>query len=284
MFDPSEYELVDFGEGRKLERFGPYLLDRPSSAAAGFAKSSPRIWSDATARYDREEGTEGTWSPPHAIPDAWQIKHQRLTFELRPSGFGHLGVFPEQAANWDWLDESVRSIAGPLKILNLFAYTGGSTLAAAAAGAEVVHVDAAKNIVSRARGNAERSRLAEAPIRWITEDAPRFVRRELKRGNQYDGVILDPPSYGHGPKGEVWQIDKHLDPLLEDCAELTRDRCRLCLVTCHWADLTPQELARRVRKCFGFRDASRLAAGTMYLTTRDGRQLPSGLYVRYAAL
>ena len=206
MFSPDQYELLDLGSGRKLERFGDFVLDRPSPAAEGYRPSDPRLWVTAAARYQRTTGERGRWTKRDELPDAWTITYHdtKLTIKLTP--FGHVGLFAEQQENWRWIDEQCRQFKQPPRVLNLFAYTGGSTLAAAHAGAEVVHIDAAKNVVHWARQNAELSGLVNAPIRWIAEDASKFVEREVRRGNRYQGIILDPPSYGHGPKGERWKI------------------------------------------------------------------------------
>ena len=236
MFHSSEYELLDFGAGRKLERFGKFILDRPSPAADAFSKQSPELWQTAMARFERTTAENGVWHPHETLPDtalpgSWMIKHGTVNFLIKPTDFGHTGVFPEQQSNWDWLAEQIGLVSKPLKILNLFAYTGGSTLACAAAGASVVHVDAARNVVDWARENAALSNLSDAPIRWITEDAFKFVQREVRRGNQYDAIILDPPSYGHGPKGEVWKIDEHLPELLNLCGQLTQHQPQFILGT-----------------------------------------------------
>ncbi len=239
----ADYELLDFGHGRKLERFGMYVLDRPSPPAELCSPSQPGLWRQAHARFTRTSAQTGAWSSPsRQLPRSWQLTAGGLTLELRPTEFGHVGVFMEQLANWEWLDRHIRRAARPLKILNLFAHTGGSTLAAAAAGAEVVHVDAARNIVQWAHGNAALSGLAGAPIRWIVEDAFKFVRRELKRGHEYQGVILDPPSYGHGPGGESFKLTDDLMPLLEACGQLTRTDRSFLLMTCHSEGYGPAEL------------------------------------------
>jgi 23S rRNA (cytosine1962-C5)-methyltransferase len=204
-----------------------------------------------------------------------------VQFELKPTESGQIGIFPEQAENWDWIDRQVRRADRELTLLNLFAYTGGSTLAAARAGARVVHIDAAKNVVRWARRNAQISGLEEAPIRWIAEDAQRFVERELRRGNRYDGVILDPPSYGHGPQGEVWKLSDHLMPLLEKCGQLTRSRRALFLLTCHTPGFGPAELeASLADTVFGHCQAG-VRAGRLQLATVSGRRLPSGVYARW---
>ena len=221
MFDSTQYQLLDFGDSRRLERFGPVMLDRPCPAAASIRPAAPRLWSLAHARFERLEADQGRWIVRGDPPQRWTIAHNRINLELKRTDFGHVGQFPEQAENWDWIAEQVgrshSDAAGPMNVLNLFAYTGGSTLAAAAAGAKVTHVDAARNIVAWARRNAELSALGSAPIRWIAEDAVKFVEREVRRSNHYDAMILDPPSYGHGPHGEVWRLAEDLPGLLSLC-------------------------------------------------------------------
>jgi 23S rRNA (cytosine1962-C5)-methyltransferase len=281
MFHKDQYQLLDFGKGRKLERFGPWVLDRPSPAAEGVAKAAAASWSSASARYERGEGEFGTWRPKDTLPASWTIRHGSLVFELKATEFGHLGIFPEQAANWDWIARQVERARRPLKVLNLFAYTGGSTLAAAAAGAEVVHVDAARNTVNWARRNAALSGLEAAPIRWIAEDAVKFVRRELKRGNGYDVVMLDPPSYGHGPAGEVWKINEHLLPLLEACGRLTEGRRAFLLLSCHAPGIGPAELSAYLADAvFGHCGAGGTAS-ELTMEAADGRRLPAGVVARW---
>ena len=278
MFTPKEYRLLDFGEGRKLERFGGVVLDRFCPAADGAERGDRALWKQAAVCYQRTSGDQGVWqSNGAAMPSSWTISHGPLRLELKLTEFGHLGVFPEQAANWDWIAEQVHRAPRPLKILNLFAYTGGSTLTAAAAGAEVVHVDAARNTVNWARRNAELSGLALSPIRWIAEDAALFVRRELKRGNRYQAVILDPPSYGHGPKGEVWKLAEHLPELLSLCAELTAADRRFVLLSSHSPGFGPGELGRLMAPAFGEND---IEAGEMFVRTTSGRPLPCGAAAR----
>ncbi len=278
MFSPDQYQLVDFGEGRRLERFGPLLLDRPCPVAEGLSKSAPAAWRDADARFERTDDKLGQWICRGDLPERWNISHGPISFELKRTEFGHLGLFAEQAANWDWIVRRVRETDQRPNVLNLFAYTGGSTLAAAAAGAEVVHVDSAKNTVAWARRNAELSAMADAPIRWIAEDAVKFAKRELKRGNRYDAVILDPPSYGHGPKGEVWRLSNHLPRLLQLCRQLTADRPRFLLLTCHTSGFEREKLGKMVSELFpdGQTTAERLTIQSV-----TGRRLPSGIVVRW---
>jgi 23S rRNA (cytosine1962-C5)-methyltransferase len=290
MFDANEYELLDFGAGRKLERFGSLILDRPSAAAVGFSQAQPQLWSGAGARFELDEkrssktiSERGHWIESSSPPVNWNIHYGGLQFELKRTPFGHVGVFPEQAANWDWIAEQLRNAPDheTCRVLNLFAYTGGSTLAAAAAGAKVTHVDAARNIVTWARHNANLSGLSTDPIRWIVDDALKFARREVKRGQRYDAVILDPPNYGHGSGGERWKLDEHLADLLATCHELTIDSPRrIVLLTCHATNYGPQRLAELLTKAGFAHTSTAVDAGDLFLTTADGRRLHSGTFAR----
>ena len=285
-----QYELLDFGDGRKLERFGEWLLDRPAPGVEGTVLFKD-LWKSPTARYTGDRTTEGKWRPAAA---KWQTASCELRVELgetnefrlllSPLPSGQVGVFPEQLANWAWIAKQVGRLAKPqaaVKVLNLFAYTGGSTLAAAVAGAEVTHVDASKGMVARARENAALSGLADAPIRWIVDDALKFCQREVKRGNQYDAVILDPPTYGHGPKGEAWSIKRDLLPLLELCRDLTAGRLRFALCTCHTPAIGPAELSAYLSQGFFGHCSRPPRSGTLYLTTADDRRLASGTFARW---
>ncbi|MCE9544756.1 MAG: class I SAM-dependent methyltransferase [Planctomycetia bacterium] len=283
MFRKDQYQLLDFGNGRRLERFGQFVLSRPCPVAEGVSPSEPLLWQKADADYVRREPEGGNWRSKKAMPLSWPIQYGKLTFELKLTDFGHVGIFPEQAVNWDWINRQIKSAGEPLRILNLFAYTGGATMAAAAAGAEVVHVDSAQNTVLWARRNTEASGLGDASIRWITEDATKFVTRELKRKNTYHGVILDPPTYGHGPKGEVWKIQEHLKPLLEMCAELMAEHGRFVLLSCHTTKLLPAELEGMLSGTFAESKGRKIESGGLALTTSDGRQLAGGIASRWFA-
>jgi 23S rRNA (cytosine1962-C5)-methyltransferase len=288
MFAAGEYQLVDFGQGRKLERFGRHLLDRPAPAADGSNQADPQAWRRATARYDRLTAQRGVWravaadSPP--LAERWTVRHAAVSLELKPTDFGHLGVFPEQAANWDWIARRIALAGRRLAVLNLFGYTGASTLTAAAAGVDVVHVDAARNTVDWARRNAALSGLAGAPIRWIHEDATTFVRRELKRRRGYDAVILDPPSYGHGAKGQTWKLADQLGDLLADCARLTSGRRCFILVTCHTPGFEADNLRTLLAEAIdrSATGSSDVECGPMTLVAADGRTLVSGSMARTA--
>ena len=280
-FDKQQYELLDFGDGRKLERFAAEVVDRPCAAAAGCRRASPQLWSRASRRFQRSDG-RGRWQGDAPTNDGWRVQHERAVFELAMSPFGHLGIFPEQAGNWDWITARIAAAQHPLKVINLFGYTGGSTLAAAAAGAEVTHVDAARNTVARARRNASLSGLDEQPIRWLVEDATRFCLREVKRGRQYDGLILDPPSYGHGPKNERWEIHKHLEPLLQLCQQLLSAHSRFVLLNSHTERLGEEVLGQLLAPLCGHGGGS-FETGEMFLDAADGRRLASGRFARWMA-
>jgi 23S rRNA (cytosine1962-C5)-methyltransferase len=284
MFTSDQYQLLDFGRGRRLERFGDVVLDRPCPAAENFQQAQPSLWAQADARFEGRAEERGQWTDRRELPTRWAIIHDGWRLELKRTDFGHLGIFPEQAENWDWIRQSVsmeKDLDGESpKVLNLFAYTGGSTVASAVAGAEVVHLDAAKNIVAWARRNAEISELGGAPIRWIHEDALKFVKRELRRGNHYNAVILDPPSYGHGAHGEVWRVSKHLPRLLAYCRELTADRLHFLLLTCHTPGYNADQLVEMLDEA-GFSQSGSLEAKPLTIRTIEGRLLPCGVVVRW---
>lgn len=277
------YELLDFGRGRKLERFGEILLDRPSPAAEQAVVQSPALWNAAHARFDRSRGT-GNWTQRRPLPAQWPIRvpvgSRSIQLQLKPTPFGHVGFFPEQTGNWAWLHENIAAPPSTVRVLNLFGYTGGATLTCAAAGAEVVHVDAAKNVVHWARHNAELSSLAQAPVRWIADDARRFVQRELRRGREYHGVILDPPTYGHGTQGESWKLERDLPPLLRDCLTLAAGARFFVLLTCHAPGFGPMRLRDLFTGCVNDRGAWKIELLDLQLATSDGRELQSGYGIR----
>jgi len=281
--DWPDYELLDFGVGRKLERFGECVVDRPCPGAVGAERAKPQAWGDAgeptkTCLFEGNRVGEGKWRKKFP---ACVISTGTAKFELAPLPSGQVGLFPEQFANWHWIAQQCHRAEKPLRVLNLFAYTGGSTLAAVSAGAEVTHVDAAKSMVARARVNAALSGLAEQPIRWIVEDALKFCQREVKRGNAYDGVIFDPPSYGHGPKGEAWSIQRDLLPLLELCGQLTAQRRAFVLGTCHTPGIGAAELSAYLSDGIFGHCGQPPRVGTLYLKTAEGRKLASGEFARW---
>jgi 23S rRNA (cytosine1962-C5)-methyltransferase len=217
----AEYELLDSGEGKKLERFGEYMLVRPEPQAKWAAALPAGRWQAADGEYVKAgNGPRGEWEFRKPVPERWVIQRGKLKFWVQPAPSGHVGVFPDQACHWDWIAEVTRSAARPVKVLSLFAHTGLATLSAAAAGAEVTHVDASRKAVAWARENQTLSGLSERPIRWIVEDALTFVRREARRGNQYDAMVLDPPKFGRGPDGEMWKLEESLPELLDACGKV----------------------------------------------------------------
>lgn len=237
----NDYKILDTGDGMKLEQWGDVILSRPDPQVI-WAKQRPELWRAAHAEYIRSQRGGGEWKYFKKLPQRWTVSYRELQFYVRPTGFKHTGLFPEQAANWDWFGNKIREAGRPVKVLNLFAYTGGATLAAAKAGASVTHVDASKGMVNWAKENARSSGLAEAPIRWIVDDCVKFVEREIRRGNRYDGIIMDPPSYGRGPKGEIWKIEEAIHPFVKLCAQLLSEEPLFYLINSYTTGLAPSVL------------------------------------------
>lgn len=281
MSDFSAYRLLDFGNGRRLEQFSDVVVDRPCPAAVDAVASHPAAWRDWTARFEKSKGDSGKWRCRGDLPDDWSLECDGFSLRLRLAPFGHVGVFPEQFDNWQWIRRQVARADEDVKVLNLFAYSGASTLAAASAGAAVTHVDASRPTVQLARENAVQAGLADAPIRWIVDDASQFVQRELRRGNTYHAVILDPPSYGHGPKGEPWKIHQHLLPLLRNCARLTESKRLFVLLTAHSPGLGPSELSAMLKDAFFGHCQVGVSAKPAQLTAIDGRRLNAGMVARW---
>ena len=226
-----DYELIDTGEGSKLERWKDFVLQRPDPQVI-WTKADNSLWQNADAVYSRSEAGGGSWNFLRKLPERWIVKYNNYSFYVKPTGFKHTGLFPEQASNWDFMVNSLQNFKSDKKpnILNLFAYTGGATIALAYNGANVTHVDAAKGMVQWAKENAELNAIPQSNTRYIIEDAKRFVMREIRRGNKYDGIVLDPPSYGRGPNGELWKLEDELQPLISLCAQLLSDNaCFLVL-------------------------------------------------------
>ena len=238
----KDYEVIDTSCGEKLERWGRYILLRPDPQVIWKTEKTVPEWNRLNGHYHRSSKGGGEWEF-FKLPEEWTISYRELNFRLKPFSFKHTGLFPEQAANWDWFSELIKKAGRPVKVLNLFAYTGGATIAAAAAGASVTHVDASKGMVTWAKENAASSGLADAPIRWIVDDCVKFVEREIRRGNHYDAIIMDPPSYGRGPKGEIWKIEESIHPLVKLCAQLLVDRPLFFLINSYTTGLQPAVLS-----------------------------------------
>ena len=250
----KDYEVLDTSGGEKLERWGKYLLVRPDPQVIWNTPHEHPGWKKKNGHYHRSSKGGGEWEFIN-LPDEWSISYKDLTFHLKPFSFKHTGLFPEQAVNWDWFSNLIAHAGRPVKVLNLFAYTGGATVSAAKAGAQVTHVDASKGMVSWAKENAAASGLADAPIRWLVDDCVKFVEREIRRGNHYDGIIMDPPSYGRGPKGEIWKIEENIFPFVELTAKLLSDKPLFFLINSYTTGLQPAVLSYMlnltVKKQFG---------------------------------
>ena len=237
----TDYELLDCGRGEKLERWGGKLLLRPDPQAIWNTPRTHRGWRQPDARYSRSSTGGGQWAD-RSVPQRWQIRYRELTFNVGLMNFKHTGVFPEQADNWDFAQEQIKCAGRPVNVLNLFAYTGGATIACAAAGASVCHVDAARGMVQWAKENAKSSGLEDRPIRWIVDDCAKFVEREIRRGKTYDAIVMDPPSYGRGPGGEVWKLEENLYPFVKLCAGVLSDKPLFVLINSYTTGLAPSVL------------------------------------------
>ena len=238
----KDYEVIDCSKGEKAERWGNYILVRPDPQIIWDTPKNNKCWQKMNAHYHRSKKGGGEWEF-FDLPEQWSIQYKNLTFQLKPFSFKHTGIFPEQAVNWDWFSEKIKRARRPIKVLNLFAYTGGATIAAAAAGASVTHVDASKGMVTWAKENAISSGLKDAPIRWIVDDCVKFVEREIRRGNHYDAIIMDPPSYGRGTKGEIWKIEDCVYPLIQLCTKLLSDKPLFFLISSYTTGLQPAVLS-----------------------------------------
>ena len=237
----QDYEVVDCSKGEKLEKWGEYILVRPDPQVIWNTERKNHLWKKMNAHYHRSERGGGEWEF-FDLPEQWTISYKNLKFNLKPFSFKHTGLFPEQATNWDWFSEKIKKANRPVKVLNLFAYTGGATLAAAEAGASVTHVDASKAMVAWAKENAKSSGLENAPIRWLVDDCVKFVEREIRRGNKYDGIIMDPPSYGRGPKGEIWKIEDSIYDFIKLCTKILADDAIFFLINSYTTGLAPSVL------------------------------------------
>ena len=274
--DASGYALLDTGHGAKLEQVGPYRLVRPAPQALWRPTQPPEVWDTAVACYRRHSSGAGVWTCKQPLPPAWTVTYGALTLKVKLTDFGHLGFFAEHGVHWQWVHERIYTARRPIRLLNAFAYTGGMSLAAARAGASVVHLDAAEGIVAWARDNAQLCGLAAAPIRWMVEDVTKFLRREVRRGNTYDAIVLDPPSFGRGSKGEVWKLERDLPALLDLCRQALSPEPLLVLLSAHTPGVTPLGLEHLLADMLGHR-GGRLTSMEMVLAHHDGtRVLPSG--------
>lgn len=286
----QEYQLLDCGDGLKQERWGAYTLVRPDPQIIwprqGTAPGAK--WENWDGFYHRSESGGGKWEFRKPLPDHWTLRYPslNLTFKIHPTSFKHTGLFPEQAVNWEWFSariKAARAAGREVNVLNLFGYTGAATCAAAAAGASVCHVDAAEGMVKWCRENATLSGLADAPIRYITDDCLKFVRRELKRGRKYDAIIMDPPTYGRGSTGEMWRLEDHLWPLLTECGQLLSDAPLFFLINAYTARLSPTVVSNLLAALMEKRGGTITAGEVGLPIRRDGKVLPCGIYGRWEA-
>ncbi len=276
----QDYEILDTGFGRKLERFGKYILDRPDPQVIWNTKLRPNKWERVDGIYHRSSKGGGEWENI-SMPDVWQISYTftdkvKLLFNLKPFAFKHTGIFPEQAANWEWSRELIKAANRPIRVLNLFAYTGAASLACASVGAEVTHLDASKGMVNWAKENAVSSKLDKAPIRWLFDDCTKFVQREIRRKNKYDVVIMDPPSYGRGPKGEIWKMEEMIFDFISLTKQVLSDKPLFFLINSYSAGLSVSTIAYMLKLIFGNADIDVQELGLL-VGNRDGLVLPCGV-------
>lgn len=273
----QDYCLIDTADGERLERWGDVVLIRPDPQIIWKCRGTAPEWQSAHARYNRSSSGGGSWDYRGSLPESWRIRYGGLTFMVKPTGFKHTGLFPEQAVNWDYCSELIRAAERPISVLNLFAYTGGATLACAKAGASVCHCDAVKGMVDWARENARLSGLADKPIRWIVDDAMKFIGREIRRGTRYDGVILDPPSYGRGTNGEMWKLEDSIYELMTSVTELLSDKPLFVLLNSYTTGLSPSVMSYLMEMTVGRRFEIEVLSEEIGIPVKQtGMALPCG--------
>ena len=276
----KDYEVIDTGDGEKLERWQDVILRRPDPQAI-WPKQRPELWTRADAHYHRSAKGGGEWEFFKKLPERWTVSYGELRFYVHPTGFKHTGLFPEQAVNWDWMAARIREAKRPIKVLNLFGYTGGATVACARAGAQVTHVDAAKGMVQWAGENRRLSGIDETHVRWIVDDAKKFVLREARRGNAYQGILMDPPSYGRGPGGEVWKLENELYPLVEACEKVLAGDALFMLINSYTTGLQPAVLNNMLTMAVARHRGGRVTAEEIVLPVTSGGVLPCGATGRW---
>ncbi len=278
----KDYEIIDMADGEKLERWKDIILVRPDPQIIWKQKSFPSKWKDINAKYIRSNTGGGRWEYKKKIPDEWQIKYRELTFNIKPMGFKHTGLFPEQAANWDWMIDKIRSAKREIKVLNLFAYTGGATVACLYAGASVCHVDSSKGMVAWAKQNVQASNLQEKPVRYIVDDVIKFVNREIRRGNKYDAIIMDPPSYGRGTNGEVWKFEDNICDLVELCEKVLSENPLFFLINSYTTGISSRVLENLLNLNIAKKYGGKLDNGEVGLPMSNSKLiLPCGIYGRW---
>ncbi|MDD9267728.1 class I SAM-dependent methyltransferase [Paenibacillus sp. GCM10023248] len=283
--DWVDYELLDTGSGEKLERWGTIVLRRPDPQIIWPLEKETQAWRQADAHYHRSSSGGGQWQHHTEIPERWTITYdQKLTFYIKPTGFKHTGLFPEQAVNWKWMIEKIQGAKRPIKVLNLFAYTGGASLACAYAGAEVCHVDASKGVVQWAKENLHLSGMGSRPVRFITDDVFKFVQREQRRGSKYDAIIMDPPSYGRGPNGETWKLEEDLFPFIQTCQTILTDNPLFLLINSYTTGISATVLHNILSMAMKSKHGGTISSGEIGLPiTHSGLMLPCGILGRWEA-
>ena len=277
----KDYEILDMANGEKLERWGKYVLVRPDPQIIWKKQSFPEKWKNANATYRRSKTGGGAWNYKTKLPASWQVNYKNLTFNIKPMGFKHTGLFPEQAVNWDWMMDKIKMARRPIKVLNLFAYTGGATVACLAAGASVCHVDSSKGMVAWAKENVTSSNLQDRPVRYIVDDVIKFVQREIRRGNTYDAIIMDPPSYGRGTSGEVWQFEENIEDLVELCTKVLSNNPLFFLINSYTTGISAEVLSN-ILKLNLKKHKGKISAGEIGLPmTSSELVLPCGIYGRW---
>lgn len=278
----TDFELLDLGAGEKLERWGRFVLCRPDPQVIWPEKGNSKLWNKADAHYHRSDSGGGSWEFKKQLPEKWEISYMNLKFYVKTMGFKHTGLFPEQAVNWDWMMESIKNAKRPINVLNLFAYTGGATVACAAAGASVCHVDAAKEMVRRAGDNLTLSGLRDRPVRFITDDVIKFVKREIRRGRKYEAVIMDPPSFGRGPGGELWKLEDQLYNLIELCSQLLADKPLFFLINSYTTGFAPGIMEDILKILVSKKFGGKVSSDTVGLpVSSSDLVLPCGIVARW---
>ena len=278
----KDYKILDMADGQKLEKWGEIILSRPDPQIIWKDKSYPEKWKNINATYHRSKTGGGAWEYNKKVPQQWQIKYKELTFNIKPMGFKHTGLFPEQAVNWDWMMDKIRNSNREIKVLNLFAYTGGATVACAAAGASVCHVDSSKGMVTWAKENIVSSGLSEKTVRYIVDDVVKFVNREIRRGNKYDAIIMDPPSYGRGANGEVWQFENNIYDLVELCTNVLSDNPLFFLINSYTTGISSKVLENILNLTVGKNYKGKVSSGEVGLPMENSKLvLPCGIFGRW---
>lgn len=278
----KDYEIIDMANGEKLERWKNITLVRPDPQIIWKNKSKPDEWKKQNARYIRSKTGGGSWEYKREVPKSWQVKYKNLTFNIKPMGFKHTGLFPEQAVNWDWMIDKIKGQKKEIKVLNLFAYTGGATVACLSAGASVCHVDSSKGMVSWAKENVQASGVADRPVRYIVDDVVKFVNREIRRGNKYDAIIMDPPSYGRGANGEVWQFEDNIYELIELCGKVLSDNPLFFLINSYTTGISSKVLENILNLTIGKNHKGKVYSGEIGLPMANSNLvLPCGIYGRW---